>query len=324
MNKLLVICGPTAIGKTSLALSLANKFGAELVSADSRQVYKWMNIGTGKDLPKGAKLVIPDSTLGEKGIGYYETDSVKVWGYDLVEPTKNFSVSHYLECARLIIKGIYNKGKLPILVGGTGLYIKAVVDGIETAAIPRNKRLRDSLNSKGADELFEVLAGIDPTKAASMNASDRKNPRRLVRAIEIAEFSLRGKKVDQKPQKAAYDCLMIGLETSRKKLKERIRKRVKERFKKGILDETEMLFAKGVTWQHQAMNTLGYKQWRLYFEKAEGKESVLDKWVRDEFNYAKRQMVWFKKDDRIEWFPVDADDWKSKVEKRVHKWYTLD
>ena len=201
MKKLLVICGPTATGKTRLALHLGKKLNAELVSADSRQVYKWMNIGTGKDLPKDSRFKIQDSRSG----GYYLVGGVKIWGYDLVEPTEEFSVGKYVKIARKIIKDIWKSrqklthsggqgGKLPILVGGTGLYIKGVVDGIPTAAISKSKALRKTLEGKKSDELFELLAQLDPVRAASMNASDRKNPRRLIRAIEVASAKVKSQK----------------------------------------------------------------------------------------------------------------------------------
>jgi tRNA dimethylallyltransferase len=135
-SKLLVICGPTSTGKTILAISLAKKFNGEIVSADSRQVYKGLDIGTGKDLPKNAKI----KYLWMKKFGFYEIKGIKIWGYDLADPRHSFSVSQYLRFAERVISDISKRGKLPILVGGTGLYIKGVVDGIPTAEIPKNKK----------------------------------------------------------------------------------------------------------------------------------------------------------------------------------------
>lgn len=186
-HKLLVICGPTATGKTALGIYLAKKFEGELVSADSRQVYKGMDIGTGKDLPGNSKLEIRNSKLG----GSYKVAGVPIWGYDLISPKEEFSVARYIKIAGKIIKDIWERDKLPILAGGTGLYIKGVVDGIPTAFIPKNIALRESLGKRGVRELFEILAEMDAVKAASLNISDKKNPRRLVRAIEIASSKLK-------------------------------------------------------------------------------------------------------------------------------------
>ena len=141
MNKLLVICGPTSTGKTTLAVDLAKKFNGELISADSRQVYKGMDIGTGKDLPKGAKIKLP----WFQKYGYYELNGVKIWGYDLAAPRHEFNVAQYIKFAERLISDISKRGKTPILVGGTGLYIKAVIDGISTASIPKNNLLRKNL-----------------------------------------------------------------------------------------------------------------------------------------------------------------------------------
>ena len=188
MNELLIICGPTATGKTSAALKIAREINGELISADSRQVYKGMDIGTGKDIPKGAKYV----SLAKLG-GYYDADGIRIWGYDLVYPEKEYSVADYSKTARQIIRDIWKRKRTAIIVGGTGFYINVVVDGIQTAGIPKNESLRKSLEKLSVDELFEKLALLDSIKAASLNTSDKKNPRRLIRAIEIAQWQLTNK-----------------------------------------------------------------------------------------------------------------------------------
>src|SRR4030066_2229730 len=143
MKKFLVICGPTAMGKTSLALRLAKLFNGELISADSRQVYKGMDIGTGKDLPVTVKCQMSNVKCFGKRICYYKINGVRVWGYDLVEPTEEFSVAQYVGIAQEILENIYSRGKLPILVGGSGFYIKAVVDGIPTVVVPKSLRKKN-------------------------------------------------------------------------------------------------------------------------------------------------------------------------------------
>lgn len=323
-KKLLVVCGPTATGKTTLAVKIAGSLNAEIVSADSRQVYKNMDIGTGKDVPKGARF----RRISEKIGGYYTFDGVRIWGYDLVSPKESFSVADYVPIAREIIERIWDKGKLPIIVGGTGLYIQGVVDGIKTASVPKNESLRKRLEGRGVDELFEQLAQLDPIKAASLNTSDRKNPRRLVRAIEIAQWEVKGKKKKRKkgtkPLDEDIESLFVGLKGSRRKLCKRIEKRVEERMRQGIKKEIEKLLASGVTWNDQAMDSLGYKQWEEFFEGDRKQENVVKKWKKDECQYAKRQMTWFKKDKRINWFDVFGGKYPENVEKTVKKWYKED
>lgn len=306
MKKLLVICGPTATGKTSLAIKLAKKFNGELISADSRQIYRGLDIGTGKDLRKIPKWAT-------------------VWGYDLEGPKEEFSVSKYMAFANKAIENIWSKDKLPILVGGTGLYIKAVVDGIPTASVPRNNALREKLKIKSAGELYEVLAQMDPIHAGSMNTSDRKNPRRLVRAIEIALWKLE----DSRRSEVSFihnktgkpDVLFVGLIASKEKLFDNIEKRVDKRIAAGLEDEIKSLLSSGITWKMQSMSSLGYRQWKEFFENTKSKEAVINDWKKEEKRYARRQITWFKKDRRLQWFDITEPEFQNKVEKLVKKWY---
>ena len=318
MRKLLVVCGPTSTGKTSLAIKLAGKFGGELVSADSRQVYKRVDIGTGKDLPIGSKIRY--SWFSK--YGYHEVCGVKIWGYDLVDPKSEFSVGQYLKFARHVIGDIQKRERLPILVGGTGLYIKGVVDGIPTASIPRNRVLRKNLETKSASELYELLAGLDALKAGSMNSSDRKNPRRLVRAIEISQYLVNHKGLSDNRQASFMDILFIGLKANQSFIEDRIDARVRKRINEGIKQEIEKLLKSGVGWDSQSMLSLGYRQWRDYFEGGVPEQNVIDEWRREEKKYARRQFVWFKRDKRINWFDVTEKNYQGAIEKLVRKWYS--
>lgn len=320
MNNLLVICGPTATGKTLLALKLAKIFNAEIVSADSRQVFRGMDIGTGKDLPAKSKLQNPNDKSEKGDFGYYVVNEVRIWGYDLVDPREEFSASQYINAANEIIKNIQKRGKLPILVGGTGFYIKGVIDGIETSDVPQNKRLRESLMNKNSDELIKILGRTDPFKLESMNLSDRKNPRRLIRAIEVGEFKT---KYGILPKKRIVDInkvLMVGLIAAKDFLGVNIEERVRDRIKKGLEGEIRTLLKKGIGWNLQSMNTLGYKEWREYFEAKRTRDQVIDKWTQNEKKYAKRQITWFRKEKRIYWFDISLFGWMGKVEKLVEKW----
>lgn len=316
-NKLLVICGPTATGKTGLGIKLAKTINGEIVSADSRQVYKGLNIGTGKDLPKGAKLQF----LWLKKFGYYEIDGIKIWGYDLADPRHSFNVSQYLRFAERIIADIIKRGKTPILVGGTGLYIKGVIDGIPTADIPKNNRLRRSLEDKNAGELFENLARLDPIKSASMNASDRKNPRRLIRAIEVATWKVTYGEDTGNVKKEVYDVLQIGLTANEKLLADKIEKRVSQRFKNKLKNEIASLLKNHVDWNMQSMSSMGYGEWKDYFEGRKSEKEVIKIWEMEEKKYVKRQMIWFKKDNRINWFDITSPDYPENVENNVLVWH---
>jgi tRNA dimethylallyltransferase len=323
MKKILIICGPTASGKTTLGLSLAKKFNGEIISADSRQVYRALDIGTGKDLPQNSKCQMPNSNLGEN-VCFYEIGGVRVWGYDLVEPHKDFSVSAYVKFVKRIIGQIWQERKLPILIGGTGLYIKGVIDGIATSFVPPNKSLRMNLEGKRVEELFETLAQLDSIKAGSMNISDKKNPRRLIRAIEIAQYKLEGKDVFEKHSAGIGESvLFIGLTDEKRALQARIEKRVDERIKNGIEAEVKKLLDEGVGWDSQAMKSLGYRQWQDYFESKKSQKEVIRLWKQEEKQYAKRQMTWFKKDKRISWFNSSDSKLSKKVEKLVQKWYKI-
>lgn len=312
MNKLLIVCGPTGVGKTNMGLYLAKTYNGELISADSRQVYKGMDIGTGKDLPLNAKY----KSLNNK-YGFYEINGVRLWGYDLVQPKENFSISQYLQFVRLIFENIWERRKLPILVGGTGFYIKGLIDGVGTLDVPQDLDLRRSLETKSAEELFEILATSDPIKSASMNISDRKNPRRLIRAIEISKSN---EKPTEKSKKENYDILMIGLTAPLPELVKRVRARVDQRLIMGTEQEIQKLLDSGIVWNSQSMQALGYRQWMDYFNGSASLDETANNWKSAEIKYLKRQITWFKKDKRINWFNVLNAEFKEDVEKLLKKW----
>lgn len=318
MKKLLVICGPTSTGKTLLAIKMAKKFNGEIVSADSRQVYKKMDIGTGKDLPENSKLKYPHFSKH----GYYLIDGVKVWGYDLATPKDEFSISWFLKFANKIIQEIQKRGKLPILTGGTGLYIKGVIYGIPTLEVPKNDKLREELETRNVDALYESLSQMDSLKAASLNSSDKKNPRRLVRAIEIAQWKLgNGSLGISEINPDMGSILEIGLSAPTDFINKKIEQRVELRVRKGIKKEIESLINSGINWESQSMASIGYRQWRDFFEGAVEEEKIIDEWKKEERKYAKRQMTWFKKDKGIVWFDVTEKDYPKNVEKLIEKWY---
>ena len=301
--KLLVICGPTATGKTKAGITLAKEFNGEIISADSRQVYKGMNIGTGKDLP----------TYGD----------IPVWMLDIVKPDEQFSVAQYSKLARKALEDIWKRRKLPILIGGTGLYIKALVDGIDTLHVLPNAQLRKKYESKTAEELFSILHGISSEMAASLNASERKNKRRLIRKIELVMYDQENDDISIYHHRAAYmqNILFIGLIASSDVLKKRINNRIDEWIKRGAEDEVKKLILSGVSWNAQSMNAIGYREWKSYFDKKSTLDETIAEWKKNEWQYAKRQMTWFKRDKRIFWFDIENPNWAENVEKKIREWY---
>lgn len=323
MIKILIICGPTATGKTQIALHLAKKFSGNILSSDSRQVYKGMDIVTGKDLPVNAKLQITNVKWDGKKIGYWEAWSgVRIWLVDLVEPWQNFSVSQWVDVAQKVIRNLWKKKRLPIIVGSAGFYISVLLDGIETIKIPPDEKLRKKLKNKKTEELLGILRKTDYQRAARLNESDRKNPRRLIRAIETALWQKEHKLPNREKLKA--DVLMIGLVTSRDVLHKRIDIRVEKRLKQGAVGEVKKLLNFGVSWENESMTGTGYRQLKPYFEGKMELAEAERNWKIAEHRDAKKQFTWFKKDKRIKWFDITNPSWKEEVEKMVENWYDKD
>lgn len=289
--KLLIICGPTATGKTSLAFSLAKKLNGELVSADSRQVYRGMDIGTGKERD-------PD---------------ILTWCIDVVNPDEEFSVSHFHTIATEAIANIHKRGKLPIVVGGTGLYIQSLLTPFATAEIPPNAALRKELSTLPLEELQHRLQKEDAKTWEQLNNSDKNNPRRLIRKIELSKSS---SYTSSSPASyPSYDSFIVGLTASSKVLYERIDARVDARVAQGIEQEVQTLIVKGYTWDMPGMNTLGYKEFKGGFSP-----EAVARWKFDEHAYARRQLTWFKKMNGIEWFTIPVSP--ESIGARVSSWYT--
>lgn len=325
MNKLLVICGPTATGKTSLAIRLAQKFRGEYVSADSRQIYKGLDIITGKDIPKKHKAENAKLKVAYRNRYYvipeYIVDKVPFWMYDIIEPRGDFSVAHYYVLARAVIQDVWKRNALPIIVGGTGLYINALIKPFSTIDIPQNIALRKELVSYSVLKLQEKLKNIDFSRYASMNKSDSKNPRRLIRAIEVALWmKVHGKEKDKK----ALHCQIrkIGLSAPFSVLSDRIFQRVRARFCMGAAKEAALVLQKGVSNDMTSATALGLSIMSDYLGKKLTRKEALLRWHKAEFAYAKRQLTWFKKDNGILWFDISCAQYEMHVEEEVMSWYT--
>ncbi|MEA3355352.1 MAG: tRNA (adenosine(37)-N6)-dimethylallyltransferase MiaA [Patescibacteria group bacterium] len=312
MKKLLIICGPTATGKTNLGLKLAKKFNGQLISADSRQVYKGMDIGTGKDLSKNIK---------QHRDGHYLIKNIKLWGYDLVKPDQAFSLAHFVKFAKPRINKIHHQNQLPIIIGGTGFYLKAITENINTINIPPNQTLRQQIVKLSVKKLQAKLKKLNPTRFNLMNHSDRLNPRRLIRAIEINHSSTQ-KNSTSKSDPFEFDLLWLGLKAEKKVLDARIEKRVNQRLKAGAQKEVQKLIKAGYSFNLPSMSAMGYKQWQSFFENNITLNQVKKDWNLAEKQYLRRQLTWFKKNKKINWFNLDNKDYYQQVVRKVSSWYT--
>jgi len=278
LNKLVVILGPTSSGKTDLSIKLAEKFNGEIVSADSRQVYKGMDIGTGKITKKEMKG-IPHHLL------------------DVARPKRKFTVAQYKKMAEKAIKNIQKRNKIPFLVGGTGFYINAVIDGLIIPPVKPDWDLRKKLEKENVENLFKKIKKLDPKRAEII---DPNNKRRLIRALEII---LKTKKpvplIKKKPIDS--DVLILGIKKETKELSKLIHKRLIKRLRQGMIVEVKKLRSFGVSWKRLEEFGLEYRYAALYLQNKITKEQMIEKIQKESERYAKRQMTWFRRYNRVYW-----------------------
>lgn len=278
--KIIVILGPTATGKSDLAVFIAQKIGGEVISADSRQVYTGLDLGTGK-ITKKEMREIPHYLL------------------DVANAKNKFSVSEYKKLADQKIKEIISRNKVPIICGGTGFYIDSVINNITFPEVPPNEKLRKILNKKSVSQLFEMLKKLDKVRAKNI---DPKNKVRLIRAIEIAKALGKVPEISKSNSDQEYEFIKIGLKIDLDILKARIEKRLLARIKAGMLKEISNLHKKGLSWKRMEELGLEYRYTALYLQKKLTKQEYLEKLNTEIYKYAKRQMTWFKRDKEIKWF----------------------
>jgi tRNA dimethylallyltransferase len=274
MNKLLVILGPTASGKSNLAIQLAEIFNGEIISADSRQIFKEMNIGTAKIL----NSKIPHHLI------------------DFINPTESFSVAQYKKLAYQTIRNIQKRGKLPILCGGTGLYISSVIENWQFPKISAQNKLREELEKKSIQELLKIYTKLDPQGAEMI---DSKNKRRLIRAIEVSSLSNKSFWQQRKKTKPFFNALIIGLKLPKEELKQKVSKRTKKMIQIGLETEVKNLVSK-YGWI-PSLQSIGYQEWKGYFNDKINKKEVQNLIELHTLQYIKRQMTWFKKMKEIKW-----------------------
>ncbi|MEI7512997.1 MAG: tRNA (adenosine(37)-N6)-dimethylallyltransferase MiaA [bacterium] len=306
LRKLIVILGPTASGKSDLAVELAKKIGGlnhtkgmvgrtsrsevlgEVISADSRQVYKGMDLGTGKITKKEMK-----------GVTHHLLD--------VCSPKKVFTVAEYKKLAEKAIKDILKRKKIPIICGGTGFYIDAVVLGTEFPSVSPNKDLRFKIQDLGIEQLLKMLKKLDPERAENV---DTKNKVRLVRAIEVATAL---GKVPPTKNAIVYDSICIGIKWPKEVLRERIYSRIISRIKKGMIKEIENLHESGVSWKRMYSLGLEYRYISLFLQGKLTKEEMIETLHTKTCQYAKRQMTWFKRNKNIVWL----EPWKLGEAEKV-------
>jgi tRNA dimethylallyltransferase len=285
--KLLVILGPTASGKSDLAVQLAKKFNGEIISADSRQVYKGLDIGTGKII-SAEMQGIPHHLL------------------DVADPHVRFTAMDWKNHAEKAIVDIAAHGKLPIICGGTGFYISAIIDDLGFPDVKADDEEQEKLEAKSSEELFDELKKLDPKRAATI---DLKNKRRLARAIIIAR-ELGSVPAIDRPAESKYNALLIGIAPSGVELRNRINARLAKHLEQGMISEAERLHAPpptGTSLSYERMDELGleYKYIAQYLQMQLALSDLNRILMNKIWQYSKRQMTWWKKDARIHWFKPD-------------------
>lgn len=292
--KIIVILGPTASGKSELAVKIAKKFNGEIISADSRQIYKGLDIGSGK-ITKKEMRGVPHHLL------------------DAASPKRIFTVTQYQKLAKKALNDIVRRGKFPIICGGTGLYINSLIYDYQFPKVPPQPKLRKKLEKKSTEELFQQLKKLDPRRAKNI---DKNNRRRLIRALEIVlttkspipalalATTCGSKKIT--PYNVKYDALKIGIKKSPEELRKGIKKRVNLMLKLSLINETKQLIKK-YHFGTPAFASIGYKEIIAYLQNKNSLEETIKLIEKNTRQYAKRQMTWFKRDKDIYWIKKEKE-----------------
>ena len=293
MKKVLVIVGPTSVGKTSFGVKCAQTFNGEIISGDSIQIYKGLDIGSAK-------------------VTKEETKGIKHYLIDIKEPTENYSVKEFQEKGRELIEQITSENKLPIVVGGTGLYIKAMLYDYKFFEEETEDDQFDNLTN---EELYELLEKEDPKALENIHVNNRK---RLVRALNVIRKHGVGISSIKEAQehKPIYNIKLIGLTKDKDELKENINLRVDQMIKDGLLDEIKSLLEKGITFDNQCMQAIGYKEFKDYFEGTKSLEDAIEEVKSNTRHFAKRQYTWFNNQMNIEWYEN-----KDEALESIKNWY---
>ncbi len=289
LPKAVVILGPTASGKTRWSLDLAHAFNGEIISADSRQIYKKMDIGTAKEPGESRRNGLSRT---------YYVEDIPHYLMDFLDPGKTFTAIEFRDRAIKYIRSIEKEGKHTFIVGGTGLYLQALIDNYKIPRVPPNKKLRQSLEQKSNEDLMRLLESMDPDMAGMIDAN---NKRRIVRALEVCILSGKHFSKMQVKGEPLVNALQIGIDLPRDLLYERIGERVDSMIERGLLQEIEKLLMQKYSWQLPSMSGIGYRQFKEYFDGTATLDVVVSRLKRDTRRFARRQLSWFRRDKRIHW-----------------------
>lgn len=317
-SKLLVILGSTSTGKTDLGIELAKKLNGELISADSRQVYKYLDIGTGKLPSQNAKRKMQI----EISKGFWIINEIKIWMYDITLPAQRYNLYKYILDAQEIIKRVIDEGKLPILVGGTGLYIRSLLKGVSDFGIFEDTGLRSELSNLEIEEIRNKITAANPQALKKLNNSEINNKRRLIRVYEKL-ISPDESETPFPGIEKGLNTLKIGLKTDRKILRERIKQRVISRIEKGMIAESKNLLANGIL-TYERMEELGleYKYLAMFLKgDINSKEDLIEILSLKIGQFAKRQETWFRKESDVNWFDIAKPGYIKQVETFASNWY---
>lgn len=304
-KNVLIIVGPTAIGKTYLSIELAKQFNAEIISADSMQIYKHMDIGT-------AKVTVEEAC------------GIKHHMIDIINPEDNYSVSEFQLESDRIIKELLEQNKLPIVVGGSGLYVNSIMYDLNFSESKSDNSIReyytDYYNKNGKDALYELLLKVDPEAAMKIH---KNNVKRVIRALEVykktgQKFSMNN--TDIRKPSTKYNCIVIGLNMDREKLYKRINQRVDKMINEGLIEEVEKLLNMGYSEDLVSMQGIGYKEIIDYLKGRISREESIEILKRNTRRFAKRQLTWFNGDSNIKWFNVDDINNIDLVVKEVYEY----
>lgn len=294
MEKVIVVVGPTGVGKTKMGVALAKHFNGEVISGDSMQIYKTMDIGTAK-------------------VTNEEMDGIVHHLIDIKDPTENYSVKDFQDEVRLKIKEITSRGKLPIIVGGTGLYIKAALYDYEFGESQiDHQEYVEKYHNYSNEELYSLLMKIDKNSAKELHPNNRQ---RVLRAIAIYESTgiRKSETLARQNHELVYDARFIGLTLEREVLYERINQRVDSMMKQGLLQEIDDLMKKNYSNNLQSMKAIGYKEWFNYYKGIQTLDETLELIKKNSRNYAKRQYTWFNNQTPVKWFGVNLEDFNQTI-----------